>query len=154
MGFSWVGLVIAIILILPSIIFFTYFPPTDAIEIIETKKVYTIFERVGQIGSFMSLVISKDYLLLSNRNIWFYFMLIGIIIYWILWIRYVIKGRETKYTLIPFLGIPIPLAVIPVCIFIFAALWGNCIWLGVFGIIFAIGHLKVTWNTYVQVFNK
>jgi hypothetical protein len=154
MGFSWVGFAIAVVLILPSIIFFTYFPPIDSREIIETNKVYTILERVGQIGSLTSLVISKDYFLLSNRGIWFYFMLIGIILYWILWIRYVIKGRETKYTLMPFMGIPIPLAVIPVCIFISASLWGDCIWLVVFGIIFAIGHLKVTWNTYVQVFTK
>ncbi len=154
MGFSWVGLVIAVIMILPSIVFSKYFPPIDAIEIIDTNKVYTILERVGQIGCLTSLIISKEFFLLSNSNVWFYLMIIGIIIYLMLWIRYVIKGREIKYTLMPFLGIPIPLAVIPVCIFEFASLWGNCIWLGIFGIIFAIGHLRITWNTYVQVFKK
>ncbi|WP_226793495.1 hypothetical protein [Bacillus sp. B1-b2] len=40
--------------------------------------------------------------------------------------------------------IPIPMAVLPCCIFFLAAIIGESFWLGLAALIFSIGHLKVS----------
>jgi hypothetical protein len=78
-------------------------------------------------------------------------MLGCIVTYYGLWFRYIGSGREFSSLWLPFLFIPIPLAVIPVCAFGFAALWGRSPWLGAATVILAIGHITVTWISYSQI---
>jgi hypothetical protein len=59
--------------------------------------------------------------------------------------------QEFSSLWLPFLFIPIPLAVIPVCAFGCAALWGRSLWLGAATVILAIGHITVTWISYTQI---
>ncbi|MDF2685318.1 MAG: hypothetical protein K0S55_499, partial [Clostridia bacterium] len=133
-------------------IFFIKFPPKNApSNMKEASPVFTLLERAGQAGCFISLIISKDYFRIDNINIYLFLMLICIIFYYGLWIRYIIKGCDFYLLWKPFLFIPIPLAVFPVSAFAFAALWGNCIWLGIAAIILAVGHITVSWNSYKQV---
>ena len=151
MGFSIVGTVIGILIIFPSIIFFTLFPPKNVNNNIkEPSNIFVILERIGQVACLMSLVISKDFFQLSNINVFVILMVVCILIYYGLWIRYVVCGRDSILMSKPFLFIPIPGAVFPVGVFGFAALWGGCIWLGISTVILAIGHFAVTWNSYTQ----
>lgn len=152
MGFSWVGTAISIVMILPSIIFFTAFPPVNMpVGLREAPVVFTILEKIGQAGCFGLLALSKDRLRLDRVNIWAVLMLVCIAVYYGLWLRYISAGREFSSLWTPFLGIPIPLAVIPVLAFGFAALWGRSLWLGAASVILAIGHITVTWVSYTQV---
>jgi len=151
MVFSIVGTIIGILIVIPSIIFFTIYPPKNVnVDIKEPPKVFIILERLGQATCLMSLVISKNFFKLSNINIFMVLMIICILIYYGLWIRYVICGRDSILMLKPFLFVPIPGAFFPVCAFGFAALWGSYIWLGISTIILAIGHFTVSWNSYIQ----
>jgi len=151
MGFSLIGTVIVVLMLLPSIIFFSKFPPKNVPQDMKNAPVlFTIMERIGQIGCFTILVISKDYFQISKINIWTVLMLVCMIVYYCLWIRYVIKGQDSYLLCKPLLFIPIPLAVFPVCVFGFSALWRNSVWLGIATCILAIGHLTVSWISYKE----
>lgn len=151
MGFSIIGTIIAFLTIFPSIIFYTKFPPKNpSVKIKEVNIILRIFERVGQALCLMLLIISGNSMRIDNINIYTIFMIFCIIIYYFLWIRYVTKGQDTGLMLKPFLGVPIPGAVFPVCTFAFAALWSNNILLSIATLILGIGHFAVSWNTYKQ----
>ncbi len=73
------------------------------------------------------------------------------VIYHGLRFRYIGSGQEFSSRWLSFLLIPIPLAIIPVGAFGFAALWGRSLWLGAAAVILAIGHITVTWTSYTQI---
>jgi hypothetical protein len=152
MGFSFVGSVISILMLLPSIVFFTAFPPNNMPEgLREAPAVFTVLEKIGQAGCFGILILSKNRFRLDKINIWAMLMLICIVIYYGLWFRYIRADQEFSSLWISFLFIPIPLAVIPVCAFGFGSLWGRSLWLGAATVILAIGHITVTWLSYMQI---
>ncbi|HYF76578.1 MAG TPA: hypothetical protein VD973_05580 [Symbiobacteriaceae bacterium] len=153
MGFSLIGTIIAVLMLLPSMIFFTKFPPRNVpAGLKDAPMLYTMLERAGQAGCFGLLIFAGDALRLAGpRALWAVLMLICMVIYYSLWIRYVLKGQEFATLWRPVLFIPIPLAVFPVCAFGFAALWGRSLWLGAATVVLALGHCAVTWNSYKQV---
>jgi hypothetical protein len=75
-------------------------------------------------------------------------MVLCIIAYYSLWIRYVIKGKDFSLCFKPLGLLPIPMAIFPVFAFGFAALWEKSIYLGLAVIILAIGHFVNSWHTY------
>lgn len=152
MGFSLVGTIIAIIMLLPNIIFFIKFPPERVEgEKSNSPKVFEILEKLGQAGCIISLVFLKDFFKIGNIN----WIAIAIIIctatYYALWIVVVIKGGDFSIMLKPLWIIPIPGAVLPVCVFLFTALWGTCIWLGIAAVVLAIGHCAISWESYKRI---
>ncbi|MNI28475.1 hypothetical protein D3C73_822520 [compost metagenome] len=152
MGFSILGTVIAIAMLLPSMIIFTKFPPKHAVvEKSKLPKTFEILEKIGQAGCVASLVISKDYFVIEKINYFTLLMIICIALYYALWIAYAIRGGDFSIMLKPLLFIPLPGAVLPVCAFIFAALWGQCIWLGVSAIVLAAGHCTLSWESYKRI---
>jgi hypothetical protein len=151
MGFSLIGTLIGIVILLPSLLFYILFPPKNApanSSGAEPGMIYTIFERIGQMGCLTILVLSKDNFQGRHVDIWAVMMLFCMVVYYGFWIRYIAKGQDSKWLLKPLLFIPIPLAIFPVCAFGFTALWGKSIWLGIAVVILAIGHIKTTWQSY------
>lgn len=47
--------------------------------------------------------------------------------------------------------IPIPMAILPVFAFLFAAVGGKSVLLGFATVIFAIGHIVNSWHTYISI---
>lgn len=140
------------LMLLPSIVFFTIFPPVNMPEgLSAAPAVFTVLEQIGQAGSFGILVLSKDHFRLHKVNIWAVAMLNCIVIHYGLWLRYILAGKEFSSLWTPFLFVPIPLAIIPVGAFGFAALWGRSRWLGAATMILAVGHITVTWMSYAQI---
>ena len=152
MGFSFIGTFIGMLLLLPSILFFIKFPPKNIPHASTGVGVaYVILERIGQIGCLTVLAISEHNFQSIKVNIWTLLMLFSIIIYYSLWIRYVIKGQDYSWLWKPLLFIPIPLAIFPVCAYVFAALWVKSVWLGIATLILAIGHLTVSYHSYKSI---
>lgn len=136
----------------PNIMFSKKFPPKNIPE--STKDVpivFIIMELIGQWDCFGNMIFSNGNLKLNNINAFMILMIICILIYYGLWIRYILHGQDFLFLWKPFLYIPIPLGVFPVFIFGFAALLGNYISLGISTVIFAIGHFTVGWNSYKKV---
>ena len=152
MGFSFIGTLIGILILAPSILFFIKFPPKNIpVDSTNPGVIYTILERIGQIGCLTVLVMSKDNFHSVRVNAWMLLMLLCIIVYYSLWIRYVVKGQDYSWLWKPLLFIPIPLAIFPVCAYGFAALWGKSVWLGIAALTLAVGHLTVSYHSYKSV---
>lgn len=148
MGFSFIGLLIAIFIFFPNILFVIFPPKNIPDNLKDAGYIFTLLERIGQVGCLVILTMSNDNFKNISINIWFVLMAICIIFYYGLWIRYVIKGHEFSLAFKPLMFIPIPMAVFPVFAFGFAALWGKSIYLIVAVAILAIGHFVNSWNTY------
>lgn len=148
MGFSFMGTLIAITILVPNLLLIK-FPPKNAPDNSkDIKIIFTILERIGQVACIFLLIISKRNFNNLSMNVYALLMSLCILIYYYLWIRYLIKDQNYRLLWEPLIFIPIPMAVFPVCAFAFAALLGKSVWLGIAVIFLAIGHLVNSWNSY------
>ncbi|MCM3361045.1 hypothetical protein ACTQ5K_00100 [Niallia sp. Sow4_A1] len=145
---SPIGLVIAIGLLLPNILFIIFFPPKNIpSKTRSTPLIFPFMERVGQIGCLFLLSTTTNPVKVIDG--WLILSLLFLLLYYLLWIMYVKNDRDYSFLTKSFLFIPIPLAILPCCIFFVSAIWGHSIWLGIGTIIFAIGHWKVSSDSIV-----
>jgi hypothetical protein len=154
MGFSFLGTLIALIILAPSLLMIKFPPENVPAGVRDAGPVYTLLERAGQLGCIGILAISKDNFQHMEFGILAAFILLFIAIYYGLWIRYIVKGRQFKLLWDPLGFIPIPMAVLPVCAFGLAAIWGKSIWLSIAVVCLAIGHLANSWHSYMYAKNK
>ncbi|WHY20038.1 hypothetical protein QNH28_03145 [Paenibacillus sp. G2S3] len=148
MGFSLLGTLMALILLAPSLLMIKFPPENVPAGVRDAGPVFTIFERIGQLGCIGILAISKDNFQYVKFGILAALIVLFIMIYYGLWIRYIVKGQQFKLLWDPLVFIPIPMAVIPVCAFGLAAIWGKSIWLSLAVVCLAIGHLANSWHSY------
>lgn len=145
-GFSIKGL---IVFILPMIINIIYviFPPSDNKEekVVKHKFAEMLESATRMLYMVIICFITNDYKS-SFSNIMLYLAIIFLVLYYIVWIRYFIKGRKVEYLIKSFLFVPIPLAIFPVLYFLLAALWLNNYIAAIVMIVFGISHFIVSKN--------
>lgn len=151
MGFSLFGTILALLMLLPSIIFFIRFPNNAVQEADALPKIFVMLEKIGQPACIISLILSKDFFVVENMNGFTVLMAVCMILYYALWVIAFRKGGDFSIMLKPLWFIPIPGAVLPVSAFAFAALWGKSVWLGAATVIVAIGHCAVSFSSYKQI---
>lgn len=145
MGFSVTGLVIAAVLFAPNILFFV-FPPRHVPKGFKSAGLFfTICERVGQAACTILLMFSANPYQTAFVDVWFVFMAACIAVYYGLWIRYFIGGREFTLAFHPLWLVPVPMAIFPILAFGFAAVWVQSLWLGVSTALLAVGHFANSW---------
>ena len=81
-------------------------------------------------------------------SIWMFVGLIFLALYYIVWFRYFLGGRDIELLGKPFLFVPMPLAVFPVIYFIFLAIWLNNYIAVLFMIIFGIAHNIISYKSF------
>lgn len=154
MQFSIIGLILVVFILLPSIVFSIKYSPVSIPKNIDNSpKIYGVMEKFGQIGCIASLIVySINNIDLGSMyyNIFWSLVILSYIIYYYCWIRYVKKGREYIWLGKSFLFIPIPLAVLPSCIFILLSIISNSVILALFGIVFSVAHIKISYDNYIQ----
>lgn len=150
MGFSSIGLTIILIIFAPNLLYVKYSPKDIPNDLKDVSVFFTMLERGGQVAFFIILVLSKNNYQTIKINMWFVLMVINIIGYYALWIRYVIKGHYFSLLFKPIWIIPIPMAIFPVLAFGFASLLGKSIYLGIAVVVFSIGHFVNSWNSYMR----
>lgn len=148
MEFSLMGTLIAIIIFALNFLAVKFPPKNVTVGLKDAGIVFTILERIGQVGCIILLVISKDNFQNLSINVWAVLMLFCITVYYFLWIRYVVKGHDYSLLWKPLVFIPIPMAIFPVCAFGFAAILGKSIWLGIGVAFLSIGHFVNSWHSY------
>ena len=142
-GFSYVGFVFMLMLIVPNLIW-TKCQPIEY-DFKNENKVLLVFERFGQVG------VTGTALMLSDFNIhgwsawsfWLIAAFVLMILYECWWIRYFKSSRTWKDFYRNFYGIPVTGATLPVASFFFLGLYGRVIWLIASVIIFGIGHIGI-----------
>lgn len=151
MTFSLIGTLIAAAIFIPNIIF-VIFPPKNMPRVMNnTGFVFTLLERLGQIGCISMLVMLNGH---YYANIWLYLMIFCIVVYYGLWWRYIISGQEFAVAFKPLLFIPIPMAIFPILTFTLASLYGNILYMLIPVLMLAIGHIANSYYTYRLIINK
>lgn len=151
LGFSYTGLIFLCCLFVPNILFAKNLPK-DRFRI-EENAALTAVERAGQCLTFVLLLIFDDLNIhaIDLWTLWLGGALLLMAAYIICWVRYFTGKRVLSDMYRPFLGIPIPLAVLPVAAVLLLAVYGRVIWLGMAGVILGIGHIGITAQNWKAV---
>lgn len=147
-AFSLVGLVI---FALPMIINIAYvvFPPRGKSE--QPAKIprwIELTEKTSRIAYLLSITLFVSQNQISFHSVWLWLATLFLVLYYAVWIRYFISGRNIELLNRSFLHVPIPLAVFPVLYFLFAALWLNNIPAAIIMMIFAAAHITVSIKSF------
>ena len=147
-SFSWIGLVI---FALPMLINIAYvlFPPAEKAE--QPAAVTHWIEIVEQISRIaylfaVTLLVSRE--TLSFRSVWFSLAAVFLVLYYAVWLRYFMGGREIALLSRSFLFVPMPLAVFPVLYFLCAAIWLHNLPAAIIMVIFGAAHLTVSLQSF------
>lgn len=142
-GFSYVGFVFMLMLIVPNLRWAKYQP--EEYNFKNENKVLLVFERVGQVGVTGAALVFSDFNIQgwSGWSIWLIAAFVLMILYECWWIQYFKSNRKWEDFYSNFYGIPVAGAIFPVVAFFFLGLYGRVIWLIVSAIIFGIGHIGI-----------
>ncbi len=152
-GFSYIGLVFLLMLMIPNIIWSKNKPKEYEMYVKNENKVLLLFERIGE------MLVTCLSLIFSNLNInkitnWSIILLIAFIImilYEIYWIRYFKSNKTMKDMYSSLLGIPVAGATLPVFAFFLLGIYGKNIFLIMATIILGIGHIGIHLNHRKEV---
>ncbi len=148
LSFSWAGLVV---FALPTLINIVYvlLPPADSpAEAAPVTRWVEWIEKGSRIGYLLAIVFLVSDRPISWRSAWLYLAAVFLILYYVVWIRYFIGGREVALLNEPFLWVPMPLEVFPVLYFLCAAVWLHNIPAAVLMVIFGAAHLTVSIQSF------
>lgn len=140
MGFSYIGLIVVCVILLPNLLFMAFPPQNVPLGLKGGNILLTVMERAGQVGFIIIPIISYSYFSGIAFNIFTGIMIFSAIMYYGLWIRYFVRGREFYLLFKPLGVIPVPMAVFPIIYMLFSAIWLRHMWLGAAAVIFAVGH--------------
>lgn len=143
-GFSYMGLLFLCCLFIPNILY-AHNLPVDPLKIHE-NRVLLVLERAGQV------LCTALVLLFSSLNphgfdvwsVWLFAAVLCMIEYLLCWGRYFLGSHTSADFYRPFLGVPLPLAVLPVTAFLLLAVYGKVLWLFIAAVILGVGHIGIT----------
>ena len=152
-GFSYIGLVFLLMLMIPNIIWSKNKPKEYEKYVKNENKVLLLFERIGEmLVTCLSLIFSN--LNINKITIWSIILLIAFIImilYEIYWIRYFKSNKTMKDMYSSLLGIPVAGATLPVFAFFLLGIYGKNIFFIMATIILGIGHIGIHLNHRKEV---
>ncbi len=61
--------------------------------------------------------------------------------YWALWVRYLVSGRRRSSLFASIVGLPVPMALLPVGVFLAGAAWLQNPWIAIAAAVLAAGHI-------------
>ncbi len=144
-GFSYIGLIMLLMLFIPNFIW-TKHQPKDYDKYVQNEnKVLLAFERIGQV------VVTTSALIFSNFNpkgwnLWCLVLilaLLNLVVYDLAWVRYFKSEKTMKDFYRGFLGMPLALATYPVVAFFLIGIYGGNIIMVIGAIILGIGHIGI-----------
>ena len=144
-GFSYVGLVYLVMLMLPNIIWTKNQPKDYEKYVVNENKVLLAFERIGEVLVSCVALVFSDFNIKpwSNWSWWLAGAVALMVLYEIYWIRYFRSEKTMKDFYSSILGIPVAGATLPVLAFLLLAIYGKNIVLGVVVLILGIGHIGI-----------
>lgn len=144
-GFSYVGLLFLVMLMLPNIIWTKNLPKGYENYVANENKVLLAFERVGEVLVSGAVLIFSDFNIKpwSNWTWWLIGSFLLMVLYECFWIRYFKSEKTMSDFYSSILGIPVAGATLPVLAFLLLAVYGKNIVLGVSVLILGIGHIGI-----------
>ena len=147
-GFSYVGLIFLVMLMIPNIIWSKNQPKDYEKYAKNENKVLLALERIGEVGNTCLALIFTDFNIncISSWSIILLIAFLLMILYEIYWIRYFKSNKTMKDMYSSILGIPVAGATLPVLSFTLLGIYGKNIPLIVSSIILGIGHIGIHLN--------
>ena len=144
-GFSYVGLVFLIMLMLPNIAWTKNQPKDHEKYVVNENKVLLALERIGEVLVSCAVLIFSDFNFRpwSSRSWWLVLSFALMVLYEIYWIRYFRSEKTMEDFYSSILGIPVAGATLPVLAFLSLAVYGKNIILGFAVLILGIGHIGI-----------
>ena len=147
-GFSYIGLIFLLMLMIPNIIWSKNKPENYDKYVKNENKVLLLFERLGEILVTCFSLIFSDFNI-NTLSIWTIILLISfmfMILYEIYWIRYFKSNKTMKDFYSSLLGVPVAGASLPVLAFLLLGIYGKNIFLIISTILLGIGHIGIHLN--------
>lgn len=148
LGFLWIGLIVFLLPMLINIVYVILPPKNAPTTQQETNKILEIIEQSTRILYMLAIVFLVCKEKVDFTSIWMFVGLIFLALYYIVWFRYFLGGRDIELLGKAFLFVPMPLAVFPVIYFIFSAIWLNNYIAVLFMIIFGIAHNIISYKSF------
>lgn len=148
LGFSWIGLIVFLLPMLINIVYVILPPKNAPTTQQETNKILEIIEQSTRILYMLAIVFLVCKEKVDFTSIWMFVGLMFLTLYYIVWFRYFLGGRDIELLGKAFLFVPMPLAVFPVIYFIFSAIWLNNYIAVLFMIIFGIAHNIISYKSF------
>lgn len=144
-GFSYVGLVYLILLMVPNIIWTKYQPKGYEKYVLNENKILLMLERIGEVLVSCLVLIFADFNIKpwTSWSLWLVVSFMAMILYEIYWIRYFISDRTMQDFYSSILGVPVAGATLPVIGFFLLAVYGKNIPLGIAVIVLGVGHIGI-----------
>ncbi len=148
------GGLIVLAILLPNFIWMAR-PPVDAPETdshkSQSRRTIEIIENITRLLVFIIPLFFEPVIETALDYLMIVVMLVTLIFYYSLWIRYFTKGRRYSLLLSSFLGIPVPMAIAPVAYFLAASILMNAILLLACSIIFGVAHIYVNYQNSMKL---
>ena len=143
LGFSYVGLIFMLMLLIPNLLWMKKQPQGYSAE--KENRFLALLERVGEALTTCCALIFSDFNLRqwSNWSWWFVAASALMVMYEIWWIRYFKSERRLTDFYSSFLGIPVAGATLPVLAFFLLGVYGKVVWMLMASIILGIGHIGI-----------
>ncbi|WP_194409679.1 hypothetical protein [Microbacterium cremeum] len=140
MGFSPLGLVVALCVLAPTLLL-VWFPPQVPVPAAHVPRALGLLERAGQ-----ALCVVVPAITLPGRLIgwWAVPAVVALVGYYALWARYLLDGRTATALYRPWWVLPVPMAILPVLVILSTAAWLSNPWIAVAGVILAAGHIPAS----------
>ncbi len=144
-GFSYVGLIFLLMLIIPNIVWTKNLPKDYEKYVKKENKILLAFEKTGEVLTSCIVLIFSDFNLRpwSFRSFFLVASFLLMVLYEVFWIRYFRSKKTMKDFYSSILGIPIAGATLPVLAFMLLAIYGDNIFLGIAVLLLGIGHIGI-----------
>ena len=149
LGFSYIGLIMLIMLMIPNIVWSKNKPIDYEKYVVKEKRSLALLEGIGEVLVTIIALIFKDFNIYEIKTRWililgmaFFFM----IIYELYWINYFRSEHRMKDMYRSYMGVPVAGATLPVLAFMLLGIYGKNIFMVVAVIILGIGHIGIHLN--------
>lgn len=140
MGFSPLGLIVGIAVLAPNLLLLR-FPPRPALPRVAVPWPLTWLERAGQALCLVVPAITE-----AGRVEWAWAIVASgcLAAYYALWARYLVTGRSVAALYSGPWRLPVPMAILPVLVFLATAAWLSNPWIAAAALVLAAGHIPAS----------
>lgn len=144
-GFSYVGFVFLLMLMVPNLLWTKRQPCGYEDYVNHESKLLLIMERIGEAAVTVLVLIFRDFNLspLSLWSLWLAGSFLLMILYEVWWVRYFRSKRTMADFYSGILGIPVAGATLPVAACLLLAVYGRNPLLFAAGMVLGIGHIGI-----------
>lgn len=155
-GFSYIGLIYLVMLMVPNIIWAKNKPKDYEKYVGNERKVFALLERIGEVLVTTIALVFSDFNLRAWNfwSLWLVISFILMILYEIYWIRYFKSEKTMRDQYRNFLFFPVAGASLPVIAFFLLGLYGVNILMLISVIILGIGHIGIHLDHEKEVVGK